>query len=130
MNTTRSYDNRIKVIHLKDNHSTVQDNYSSKHNNECHTHINDKNDSKDKSQDESDRRLQLNSTDSNKIVNQGYKILLLVEPGKSSSISVEYTKTTNTRTFPQDMPCHLYENIYTIVHLLLSLRVSLRNGVL
>ena len=54
MNTARSYANRIKVMHLKDNHSTVQDNHSSKHNEECHTHINDTNDSKDKSQDESD----------------------------------------------------------------------------
>ena len=54
MNTTKSYDNRIKVMHLKDDHSTVQDNHSGKHNEECHTHITDTIDSEDKSQDESD----------------------------------------------------------------------------
>ena len=117
-------------MHLKDNHSTVQDNHSSKHNEECHTHINDTNDSEDKSQDESDRPPQLNSMDSNKIVDQGYKILLPMGPGKSTSISVKYNETTNTSTFPQDIPCHLYKGISTIVHLLLSLLVSLRNGVL
>ena len=82
MNDTRSYDNRIQVIHLKDDYSTVQDNHSSKYNKECHTHINDSNGSEDKSQDESDRPSQLNSMDSNKIVNQGYKILLPMGPGK------------------------------------------------
>ena len=40
-------------MHLKDNHSTIQDDHSSKHNKECHTHINEVNDSEDKSQDES-----------------------------------------------------------------------------
>ena len=106
MNTTRSYDNRIKVIHLKDDHSIVQDNHSNKHNEECHTHINDKDDSKDKSQDESNRPPQLNSIDSNKIVNQGYKIILPVGPAKYTSISVKYTETTNTSTFSQDIECH------------------------
>ena len=65
--------------------------------------------------------------ESNKTVDQGYKILLPVGPGKSTSISVKYTETTNTSTFPQDIPCHLYKGISMIVHLLLSLLVSLRN---
>ena len=130
MNTTGLYENRIKVMHLKDNHAAAQDNHSSKHYKECHIHINDTNDSDDKSRDESDSPTQLNSTDSNKIVNQGYKILLLMGPGKFTSISMKYTETTNTSTFTQDIPCHLYEGIFTIVHLLLSLLVSVRNRVL
>ena len=56
--------------------------------------------------------------------------LLPMGPGKSTSISVKYNKTTNTSTFSQAIPCHLYEGISTIVHLLLSLLVSLRNEVL
>ena len=116
-------------MHLKDDHSTVQDNHSNKHNEECHTNITDTNDSEDKSQDESDHPPQPNSMDSNKIVNQGYKIMLSMGPDKSTSISVKYNETTNTSTFPQDIPYHLYEGISTIVHLLLSLLVSLRNGV-
>ena len=57
---TNSYDNRIKVMHLKEDHSTVQDDHSSKHNRECHTHIHDTDDSKDRRQDESDCPPQLN----------------------------------------------------------------------
>ena len=130
MNTTRSYDSRIKVMYLKDDHSTVQGNHFSKYNKECHTHITDTNGSEDKCQDESDRTPQPNSMDSNKIVDQGYKLLLLVELGKSTSMSVKYTETTNTSTFLQDISCCLYKGVSTIVHLLLSLLVSLRNGVL
>ena len=55
-------------MHLKDNHSTGQDDHSSKHNKECHTHINGTYDSEDKSHDESDRPPQLNSMNSNKII--------------------------------------------------------------
>ena len=99
MNTTRSYDSKTKVMHLKGNHSTIQDNHSNKHNEECHSHINDTNDSEDMSQDESDRPPQLNSTDSNKIVDQEYIILLPVGQGKSKSISVKYTETTNISTY-------------------------------
>ena len=89
MNNTRSYDNRSQVMHLKNDRSTVQNNYSSKHNEECHTHINSTNDSEDKSQDKSDRQLQLNSNDSNKTFGQGYIIILPMGSGKSSSISVK-----------------------------------------
>ena len=97
---------------------------------ECHTHITDTNDSEGKSQDELDHPPQLNSINPNKIVDQGYKLLLPMGPGKSTSISVKYNETSNTSTFPQDFLCHLYIGISTIVHLLLSLLVSLRNGVL
>ena len=68
--------------------------------------------------------------ESNKIVDQGYKIILLMGPSKSTSISTIPNDTTNTSTFPQDIPWHLYEGISTIVHLLLSLLVSLQNGIL
>ena len=91
MNTTGLYDNRVKVMHLKDNHAAAQDNHSRKHYKKYHTHINNTNDYDDKNQDEPDSPLQLNSMDSNKIVNQGYKILLLVGPGKSISMSMKYT---------------------------------------
>ena len=117
-------------MHLKDNHSTVQDNHSSKHNEECYTHINDKNNSEDKSKDESDSPPQLNSIDSNKIIDQGYKILLPMGPGKSTSTSEKYNRTKNTSTYTQDIPCHLYKDISTIVHLLLYLLASLKNGIL
>ena len=40
MNTTRPYENRIKVMYLKGDHSTVQDDHSNNHNEECHTPIN------------------------------------------------------------------------------------------
>ena len=89
--------------------------------------INNTNDHEDKNQDESDRPLQLNSMELNKTVNQGYKILLPVGPSKSTSISTKHNETTSTNTFPQDIPCHLYKGISTIVHILLSLLVSLRN---
>ena len=107
----------------------MNDHYNN-HNEECHTPINNTNDPGDKNQDESDRPLQLNSTKLNKTVNQGYTILLPVGPSKSTSISVKYNETTNTSTLPQDIPCHLYKGISTIVHLLLFILVSLRNGIL
>ena len=64
------------------------------------------------------------------IVNQEYKTLLPVGPSKSTSISVKHNETTNTNTFLQDIPFYLYEGISTIVHLLLSLPISLRNVIL
>ena len=117
-------------MHLKEDHSAVQDDHSSKHNEECRTHINDTNDSEDKSHDESDRPPHLSSMESNKIVDQGCNILLPMGPGRSSSISMRYNLTTITSTFPQDIPSHLYKGISIIVHLILPLLVSLRNGVL
>ena len=117
-------------MHLKDDHSTVQDDHSNNHNQEYHIPINNTNDPEDKNQDESDCSLQLNSMESNKTVNQGYKILLLVGPSKSTNISAKHNETTNTSTFLQDIPYHLYEGISTILHIILSLLVSLRNGIL
>ena len=87
-------------MHLKDDHLIVQVNHSSKHNVECHIHITDTNGSEDKSQDESNHTPQLNSMDSNKIINQGYKVILPVGPNKSTNISVKYTETTNTSKYP------------------------------
>ena len=52
MHDTRSYDNRIQVMQLKDDQSTIQDNHFSKQNEECYTRINDKNDSEDNSKDD------------------------------------------------------------------------------
>ena len=69
-NVTNSYDNKIQVMHLKDDHYTVQDDHSNNHNEECHTLINNMNDSEDKNQHESDRPLQLNNTESYKTVDQ------------------------------------------------------------
>ena len=129
MNEKKSYDNKIQVMHLKDDHSTVQNDHSNNHNEKIHTPINKSNDLEAKNQDASDYPLQLHNMESNKTVNQGYKILLPVGPSKSTIVSVEHNETTNTSTFPQDIPCHLYEGISTIVHLLLSLLVSLRNGI-
>ena len=95
--------------------------------------------------------------ESNKIVNQGYKILLPVGSSKSTSISMKHNRTTNISTFLQglspmylheavvtilclqlsliiymhkDISCHLYEGISMVVNLLLSLSISLRNRVL
>ena len=65
--------------------------------------------------------------ESNKIIDQGYKILLPVGPGESTSTSVKYNTTTNTSTSTQDIPYHLYKDISTIFHLLLSPPVSLWN---
>ena len=107
-------------MHLKDDHSTVQDDHSSKHNEEYHTYINDTNDSEDKNQDESDRPSQLNNMNSNNIVNQGYKVLLPMGPGKYTSISVKYNETTNTSTFPQDITCHLQSYIYNCAPTIVS----------
>ena len=90
-----------------------------------------------------------------KIVDQEYKILLLMRPSKSTSISVKHNRTINTSTslhglflmclyetiiailclhlslsvyMHKDISYYLYEGISTIVYLLLSLLVSLRNG--
>ena len=125
MNKTNSYDNKIQVIHLKNDHSTVQDDHFNNHNEEYHTPINNTNDYEDENQDESDRPLQLNSMKSNKTVDQEYKILLPVRPSKSTSISMKHNETTSTNTFPQDIPYHLYVGISTIVHIQLLLLVSL-----
>ena len=130
MDKTNPCHNKIQVMHLKDDHSTVQDNHSNNHNEEYYTPINNTNDREDKNQDESDCSLHLNNTESNKTVDQGYKILLPVGQTKSTSISAKHNKITNTSTFPQDIPCHPYKGISTIVHLLLSLLVSLPNGIL
>ena len=102
INKINSYGNKIQAIHLEDNHSIVQDDHSSNHNEEGHIHINDVNISEDKSHDELDCPPQLNSMESNKIVNQGYKIILPVGPTKSTSMSVKHNGTTNTNTFLQD----------------------------
>ena len=95
--------------------------------------------------------------ESNKIVDHGNQILLLVGSSKSTSISMKYNETTNTSSFLQglfllylhktvitilclqlsltvsvhkDIRHHLYKGISTIVHLLSSLPESLRNGIL
>ena len=70
---------------------------------------------------------------------------LIDTTGKYTSISVKHSETTNTSTFLQglfamylhktviislDVPCHLYNGISTVVHLLMSLLISLWNGIL
>ena len=95
-------------MYLKNDHYIVQDDHSSKHNEECHTHITDMNSSEDKSHDELDRTPQLNSTGSNKIVNQGYKILFPVGLSKSTSISVKHNGATNTSTFQNGLFLCIY----------------------
>ena len=60
MNKTNSYDNKIQVMHLKNNHSTVQDDHCNNHNKACLTPVNNTNNPEDKNQDELDRPLQLN----------------------------------------------------------------------
>ena len=121
MNTTGLYDNRMKVIHLKDDHSTAQNNHSSKHYKECHTHINDTNDSKDESQDESDLPPQLNSMNLNKIFDQEYKILVPVGPGKSTNISVKNKyQYISTRYSMSSLQRHLCNCTPTIVSTCIS----------
>ena len=117
-------------MHLKDDHSTDQDDHSNNPNEEYRTPINNKNDHEDRNQNESDQPLQLDSMESNKTVDQGYKILLPLGPSKSASISTKHNETKSTHTFQQDIPCHLYKGISTIVHMILSLLVSLQNGIL
>ena len=157
INESNSYDNKIQVINFNSNHSIAQDDHYNNHYEDGHIHINDMIISVDESYDELNNLQQPNGMESNKIVDQGYKILLPVGPSKSTSISVKHNGTKNTRTFLQglfpiylhkavitvlclqlsltvymhkDIPCHLYKGISTVVHLLLSLPVSLRNGIL
>ena len=93
----------------------------------------------------------------NKIVDQECKILLPVRPSKSTSISVKHNGTTNTSISlhglfimclyeaviailclhlsltvyrHKDISYYLYEGISTVVHLLLSLPVSIRKEIL
>ena len=95
--------------------------------------------------------------ESDKIFNQGNQILLTVGSSKSTSISMKYNGTTNTSTRLQglfllylqkaaitilclqlsltvsvrkDIQHNLYKGISTVVHLLLPLPASLRNGIL
>ena len=62
-------------------------------------HINDTHNPGDESHNKLDSSPQLYGMKPNKIVNQGYKILLLVGPSKSTRISVKHNGTTNTSTF-------------------------------
>ena len=57
------------------------------------------NDSEDESHKELNSSPQLYGMEWNKIVDQGYKIMLPVGPSKSTSISVKHNGTTNTSTF-------------------------------
>ena len=62
---TKSYDNKIQVIHFNSNYAIVQGDHSSNHNEDSHTHINDKNNSEDESYDELNSSPQLNGMESN-----------------------------------------------------------------
>ena len=135
----------------------IQDDYSNNHNENGHTHIIDNNDSEDESHNELNSSPQLNGMESNKIIDQRYRIILPMGSSKPTSISVKHYGTTNTSTFLQglflmylhkaiitilclqlsltvyvdkDIPYYLYKGISTVVHLLSSLPASLRNGIL
>ena len=88
MDKTHSYENKIQVIHSNNNQAIVQDDHSNNHNEAGHTHINDTNNPEDESHDELNSSPQLYGRKPNKIVDQGYKILLPTGTNKSTSISV------------------------------------------
>ena len=85
---TNLSDNKIQVIYLNNNQAIVQDDHSNNHNEDGHTHINDMNNPGDENHSELNSSPQLYGMGPNKIVDQGYKILLPVGPNKSTSISV------------------------------------------
>ena len=157
MSKTNSYDNKIQVILSIIDQAIVQNDYSNNHNKDDHTHINNTNNPEDESHNELNSSSQIYGMEPNKIVDQGYKILLPAGPNKSTSISVNHNGTTNTNTFLhglflmylhkaiiiilcirlsltifmyEDIPYHLYKGIFKVVHILLSLPVSLRNGII
>ena len=151
------YDKKIQIINFNSDHPIVQDDHSNNYNKDGHTHINGKNNSEDESYDELNSSPQLNGMESNKIVDQGYQILLPAGSSKSTSISVKHDRTIDTSTFLQglflmylyvalitilclqlsltvyvhkDTTHHLYEGFSAVVHILWSLPVSLKNGIL
>ena len=153
---TDSPDNKIQVNHVDSNHSIAQDDHSNNNDDNGCIHSNDKNDSEDESYDKLDGPQQLNDMELNKIVEQENHDLLTVGSSNSTSVCVKHNGTTNTRTFLQclfvqylhevvitivclqpflpmsvheDTLCHLYEDIYTVIHLLLSLLASLRSEI-
>ena len=112
---TNSYDNKIQVIHFNNNQAIVQDNHSNNHNKEGYTHINDTDNPEDDSHTKLNSLPQLYGMEPNKIVYQGYKILLPVGPNKSSSISVKHKETINTSTFLHGLfLMYLHEAVITI----------------
>ena len=152
-----SSDNNIQDIYFNNNQAIIQDDHSNNHNKNGHTHINHANNPEDESQNELNSSPQLYGMTPNKIVDQEYKILLPVKPSKTTSISVKHNETTNTSTslhglflmclyeavmtilclhlslmvyIHKDISYYLYQGISTVVHLLLSLPVSLRKRIL
>ena len=154
---TNSYNNKIQAVHFNNDQAIVQDNHSNNHNKNGHTHINHTNNPEDEIHDELYSSPQLSGMKPNKIVDQEYKVLLPVRPSKSTSLSVKHNETTYTSTslhglflmylyeaiitilclhlsltvyINKNISYYLYEGISTVAHLLVSLPVSLWNGIL
>ena len=147
--------NKIEAIHFNNDQAIVQNDHFNNHSKNGHIHINHMNNPKDESHDESNSSPQLYGMEPNMVVDQKYKILLPVRPSKSTSISMKYDGATNKSTslhglfllclyetviailclhlsltvyIHKDILYYLYKGISTVVYLLLSLLISLRNG--
>ena len=101
ISNTNSYDKKIQIIHFNNNQPIVQDDQSNNHNEDGHIHINDKINFEDESYNELNSSPKLNGMDSNKIVNQGYQILLPVGSSKFTRKSMKHNGITNTSMFLQ-----------------------------